>query len=109
MLRLPAERGSRGHEQQGRRFAVVVQADELAALSTVIVAPTSRHVRSSSFRPEIEVEGEVTKVMVEQIRAVDAGRLGEVVGHLSAEELWGVDASLVTVLALSLPRSGSFP
>ena len=38
-LRLP--RGVRGSEQRGARYAVVVQADELLALSTVLVSPTS--------------------------------------------------------------------
>jgi mRNA interferase MazF len=32
-------RAPRGAEQRGARFAVVVQADELLALSTVLVAP----------------------------------------------------------------------
>lgn len=87
-----------GHEQLGVRFGVVVQADEFLPRSTVIVAPTSRSARAASFRPEIEVEGETTRVLVEQIGAVDARRLGELSGHLSSEELWGVDEALSTIL-----------
>jgi mRNA interferase MazF len=100
VIRLPAPRGVRGSEQQGVRYGVVVQADEFAALSTTILAPTSRSARPASFRPEIEVLGETTRVLVEQIRAVDVQRVGEVVGHLGAEEMWGVDAALATVLDL---------
>ena len=96
-LRLP--RGF-GHGQHGDRFAVVVQADEFLPRSVVIVAPTSRSARPASFRPEAEIEGEATRVLVEQIGAVDARRLGELVGHLTHEELWGVDEALAAVLGL---------
>jgi mRNA interferase MazF len=94
-LRLP--RGV-GHEQQGRRFGVVVQADELLPRSVVLIAPTSRSARAASFRPEILVDDEPTTVLAEQVGAVDATRLGELVAHVSSEELWGIDESLLTVL-----------
>jgi mRNA interferase MazF len=93
-LRLPK---GRGHEQQGRRFGVVVQADALLPRSVVLIAPTSRSARPASFRPEIEVSGERTRVLVEQVGAVDVGRLGDLVGRLSPEEQWGLDAALLTV------------
>jgi mRNA interferase MazF len=96
-LRLP--RGI-GHEQHGRPFAVVVQADALLPRSVVLIAPTSRSAKAASFRPEIEVAGDRTRVLVEQIGAVDATRLGDLVGRLTPEELWGVDAVLMTVLGL---------
>lgn len=89
-----------GHEQHGDRFGVVVQANELLPRSVVIVAPTSRSARSASFRPEIEIAGTTTRVLVEQLGAVDARRLGRVAGHLSREEMWGVDEALMTVLGL---------
>lgn len=89
-----------GHEQHGDRFGVVVQADELLPRSVVLVAPTSRSARPASFRPEVDVEGAATRVLVEQVGAVDVGRLGDLVGHLSREELWGVDDALVTVFGL---------
>ena len=89
-----------GHEQRGDRFAVVVQADEFLPRSVVIVAPTSRSARPASFRPEVEIAGERTRVLVEQVGAVDATRLGDIVGHLSHEELWGVDDALLAVLGL---------
>lgn len=96
-LRLPK---GVGHEQHGVRYGVVVQADELLPRSVVIVAPTSRSARSASFRPEIEVAGETTRVLVEQLGAVDAQRLGERVNLLSPEEMWAIDDALVAVLGL---------
>ena len=90
-----------GREQHGERYGVVVQADELLPRSVVIVAPTSRSARPASFRPEVEVSGETTRVLVEQLGAVDAQRLGKRVGHLTAEELWAVDDALLAVLGLA--------
>jgi mRNA interferase MazF len=90
----------RGHAQHGRRFGVVVQADELLPRSGIIVAPTSRSARPASFRPEVDVLGEPTRVLVEQLGAVDASRLGDLVGHATREELWGIDEALTTVLGL---------
>lgn len=89
-----------GHEQQGERFGVIVQSDALLPRSVVVVAPTSRSARRASFRPEVSVAGDSTRVLVEQLGAVDVQRLGRRIGHLSAEELWAVDDALLTVLGL---------
>ena len=89
-----------GHEQHGRRYGVVVQADALLPRSVVLVAPTSRSARPASFRPEVDLDGATTRVLVEQIGAVDASRLGRLAGHLSPEEMWGVDEAICTVLGL---------
>jgi mRNA interferase MazF len=89
-----------GHERYGERFGVVVQSDELLPRSVVLVAPTSPSARAASFRPQIEVEGQTTRVLVEQVGAVDVKRLGSLAGHLTREELWGVDEALTTVLGL---------
>jgi mRNA interferase MazF len=90
-----------GHEQGGERLAVVVQADELLPRSVVLVAPTSRSARPASFRPEIEVGGATTRVLVEQLGAVDIQRLGKRVGQLAVEESWALDDALATVLGLN--------
>jgi mRNA interferase MazF len=77
-----------------------VQADELLALSTVLVSPTSRSAPPRSFRPAIELEGEATRVLVEQTTAVATDRLGPSVGRLRATELRDVDAALALVFGL---------
>jgi mRNA interferase MazF len=82
-----------GREQLGDRYGIIVQADELLPRSVVIVAPTSRSARPASFRPEVEVAGDPTRVLVEQIGA-------DLVGHLTPEEMWSVDDALLTVLGL---------
>lgn len=90
-----------GHEQQGVRYGVIVQADELLPRSVVLVAPTSRSARPASFRPEIDIAGASTRVLVEQVGAVDAQRLGDLVDLLSPEEMWSIDDALATVLGLT--------
>jgi mRNA interferase MazF len=89
-----------GYEQHGDRYAVVVQADEFLPRSVVIVVPTSSSARAASFRPEAEIVGITTRVLVEQIGVVDGRRLGELAGHLTHEEMWDIDEALAVVLRL---------
>ena len=89
-----------GHEQRGRRFGVVVHANEFLPRSVVLVAPTSRSARPASFRPEIDLLGENTRILVEQVGAIDAGCLGELVGRVTPEQQWGIDEALMTILGL---------
>jgi len=89
-----------GREQSGRRYAVIVQSDDLWLLNTVVVVPTSTSALAATFRPEIVVEAERTRVLCEQIRTVDADRLGAGVGTLSPAELSGVEDALEIVLDL---------
>jgi mRNA interferase MazF len=96
-IRLPK---ASGDEQRGSRYVVIMQADELLGLSTAIVAPASLTAAPATFRPEVRIGGEPARVLVEQLRAVDAGRLAQRKGRLSAEEQRSVDAALELVLAL---------
>jgi mRNA interferase MazF len=100
VYQLKATRDAHGHEQRGNRYAVVVQSD-LLPLSTWLVAPTSTSARPASFRPEIEIAGKSTLVLVEQTAAVDPQRLGELVGHLTRQEMSAVDNALRVVLYLN--------
>jgi mRNA interferase MazF len=79
---------------------VIVQSDALLQRSVVLVAPTSLSAKPASFRPEIDLLGEITRVLVEQAGAVNAGRLGDMVGRVSPEQQWGIDEALLTVLGL---------
>ena len=82
------------------RGAVVVQSDDLP-LSRWLVAPTSTGRVESTFRPEVTIAGEVTRVLVEQVSAVDPQtRLGDRVGRLTTAELQAVDRALMIVLDL---------
>lgn len=100
LYRLKAPKDARGHEQTGGRYAVVVQSDDLP-LSTWIIAPTSTGRREASFRPEIDINGTKTRVMVEQLTVIDPQtRLGAFAGRLDSAEMHAVDTALRAVLAL---------
>jgi mRNA interferase MazF len=79
---------------------VVVQADEFMALSTTLVSPTSSSARPATFRPAIELDGNETRVLVEQTTVVDPQRLGRYAGRLDADELRAVDDALALVLGV---------
>lgn len=96
-LRIPT---STGHEQRGDRYGIVLQSDAMLPRSVVVVAPTSTSARPASFRPEVEIAGATSLVLVEQLGAVDAQRLVDLVGHATPAEMWGVDEALLTVLDL---------
>jgi mRNA interferase MazF len=78
---------------------VILQSDDLL-LSTVLVAPTSRSAAPRSFRPTIVVEDQETQVLVEQTAAVAPERLGDLVGHVSHDELRQIDGALRLALEL---------
>lgn len=92
--------GGRGRSQSGPRYAVVVQSDGLMAWSTVAICPTSQSARASSFRPEIGLKGERSRVLCEMVGHVDVNKLGDRVGHLGLEEIDAVNDALRLVLGL---------
>ncbi len=79
---------------------MVVQANELLGLSTVLISPTSTGSFGASFHPEIDVKGTATRVLVEQTTGVDTQRLGPSAGRLDASEMRAVDEALGLVLGL---------
>ncbi len=97
--RLRAPRGTRGGEQKGARYAVIVQSDDLM-LSTVLVAPTSRSAPARIFRPTIIVNDEQTQILIEQTSAVAPERLGQFVGRVTHNEMQALNEGLRLVLEL---------
>ena len=86
LYRLEAAKDAVGHEQREPRYAVAVQSD-MIRLSTLIVAPTSTSAQPAVFRPTIEMDGTSTRILVDQMRAVDETRLGDFAGRLEPDEL----------------------
>ena len=97
---MPSPRAARGREQRGARYAVVVQADEIMALSTTLISPTSTRAHPATFRPAITLAGGETRVLVEQTTVVDPQRLGRSAGRLDPDELRAVDEALALILSL---------
>jgi mRNA interferase MazF len=67
----------------------------------VLVAPTSTAAREATVRPIIEILGDRTKVLVEQISALDVSRLGERIITLQGDAMWAIDDALELVLGLN--------
>ncbi len=96
-LRLPK---GIGHEHHGRRFGVVVHSDAMLPRSVVLIAPTSTSARAASFRPELNLGDRRTRVLVEQLGAIDVNRLGDLIGTVTPDQQWQIDSALLTVLGL---------
>jgi mRNA interferase MazF len=99
LFRLRSDKNAAGHEQRGPRYAVAIQSDAIL-LSTLIVAPTSTSAQAAVFRPEIDMDGTRTRVLVDQMRAVDASRLGDFAGRLDAAETREVDRAVRLILGV---------
>ena len=99
LFRLRTDKDTAGHEQRGPRYAVAIQSDGIL-LSTLIVAPTSTSAQAAVFRPEIEMDGTRTRVLVDQMRAVDASRLGDFAGRLDAVEIGELDRAVRLMLGV---------
>ena len=90
----------RGRVQHGPRYALIVQADDLLALSTIVICPTSQSTPPASFHPEVSIGDTSTRVMCEMVGAIDARALGKQVAHLRLDEMRSIDDALLLVLDL---------
>ncbi len=79
---------TRGGEIRKSRPCVVVSPDELNAhLRTFLVAPLTTGGHPYPFRVPCRFRGKAGSVVLDQIRAVDGGRLARRLGRLSAATL----------------------
>ena len=94
----------RGHEQRGRRFGIVVSPAELP-WSIATVVPTSRSAGPAAFRPEVEVLGEPTRALVDQLRSIDVSfASNEPVDVLNRPDLQALERALSRYLGLPDPE-----
>jgi len=100
IVALRGRKAAAGHEQRGQRYGVVLQSDAAKWLSTVLVAPTSVSAQATSFRPQITIRGRKTRVLVEQMSAVDREQIGNTAGRLRLPELRDIEDALRDVLGL---------
>ena len=89
-----------GHDQRERRYDVVVQSNLMLPQSLVSTAPTSSAAKVALLRPEIEILGNRTRVLVEQLAALDVNWLGNRVAQLGRDTMWVIDDALGIVLDL---------
>lgn len=77
----------RGHEQGGKRLGLVVSPSR-SPLSVATVIPASTSAGSSIHRPELEIAGRRTRLLVDQIRSIDVDYVvGDPVDYLTRDQL----------------------
>jgi len=90
----------RGHEQRGRRYGLVLSPSDMP-WSVVTIIPTSTNAQPAVFRPEVEVAGQRTRFLVDQIRTVDIQHVhGDPVDYLGRHELAEVEHAVARYLGL---------
>lgn len=104
--------GSRtGHEQEGQRPAIVVQASLYCELSTLWVIPTSTKAWPDiDFHVPVTIRGQRTYALIEQLTTVDKARRikpDNYLGHLSADEMADIDEMMRIFGGLD-PRFGDW-
>lgn len=98
-----ADKQARGHEQQGSRYAIVIQASRLTHLNKWVVVPTTSNpnARRGIVRPVIDWGAGESVALCDALVSVDPEvRLGEQVGYLSQGELSQIDQALRFLLDL---------
>src|SRR5699024_4775713 len=94
----------RRHEQGGRRFGLLVSPSD-SPLSVATVIPTSTSAGPSIHRPELEIAGQVTKLLVDQVRSIDVDYIvGEPVDYLARDQLGQVEFALAHYLGIPETR-----
>lgn len=92
---------ARGHEQRGKRLGLVISPSE-SPLSVVTVIPTSTSAGPAIHRPELEIAGRLTRLLVDQMRSIDTDYLvGDPVDYLSRDQLAEVELALAHYLGIA--------
>jgi mRNA interferase MazF len=90
----------RGHDQGGRRLGLVVSPSD-SPLSVAAVIPTSTSAGPSIHRPELEIAGRSTRMLVDQIRSIDVTYVvGDPVDYLTRDQLAEVDLAVAHYLGV---------
>ncbi len=95
---------TRGHEQRGPRYGVIVQDDDYNdLLATAVVVPTSTTALRMPLHVPLTIEGRRSYALVEQLLSVDTvSRLREWVDNISGTSEFGVmEEQLRYLLAFS--------
>jgi mRNA interferase MazF len=90
----------RGHEQRGRRLGLVMSPSSMP-WSVVTIIPSSTTAQPAVFRPSLEINGQQTRFLVDQIRSIDTDYLiGDPVHYLERDELAEIEHALARYLGL---------
>jgi mRNA interferase MazF len=83
-----------------RRLGLIISIEQ-NAWSTVTIIPASTSAQASVLRPEVVIAGRDTRILVDQIRTIDASYVvGELVDYLSRDDMAQVEHGLSRYLGL---------
>jgi mRNA interferase MazF len=90
----------RGHEQRGRRLGLVLSPSSMPWSVTTII-PTSTAAQPAVFRPALEINGQVTRFLVDQIRSIDLSYVhGDPVYYLDRDEISEIEHAVTRYFGL---------
>ena len=90
----------RGHEQRGRRLGLVLSPTSMP-WSVATVVPASSTAQGAVFRPSLEINGQQTRFLVDQIRSIDTDYIvGDPVHYLERDELAEIEQAVSRYLGL---------
>ena len=90
----------RGHDQRGRRLGLVLSPSSMP-WSVATIIPTSTTAQPAVFRPSLEVNGQETRFLVDQIRSIDTDYLvGDPTHFLERDELAEIEHAVTRYLGL---------
>ena len=100
VYRVDVGEARRGREQRGKRLGLVLSPTSMP-WSVATVVPTSTSAREAVFRPSVEIDGQATRFLVDQIRSIDVDYIvGEPVHYLERDELAEVEHAVARYLGL---------
>jgi mRNA interferase MazF len=100
VYRVDLGEAKRGHEQRGKRLGLVLSPTSMP-WNVATIVPTSTSAQDAVFRPALEIDGELTRFLVDQIRSIDVDYIvGEPVHYLERDELGEVEHAVARYLGL---------
>jgi mRNA interferase MazF len=90
----------RRHELRGKRLGLVLSPTSMP-WSVVTIVPTSTSAQPAVFRPSIEINGQVTRFLVDQIRTIDLRYVhADPVYYLDRDEIEEIEHVVTRYLGL---------
>jgi len=90
----------RGHEQRGRRLGLVLSPSSMP-WSVATIVPSSTTAQPAVFRPSLEIDGQPTRFLVDQIRSIDISYIrGDPVYYLDRDEIEAIEHAVTRYLGL---------
>jgi mRNA interferase MazF len=100
VYRVDLGEAKRGHEQRGRHLGLVLSPSSMPWNMATII-PSSATAQPAVFRPTLEINGQLTRFLVDQTRTIDIDYVrGDPVYYLDRDELAEIEHAVTCHLGL---------